>query len=692
MQADTTLTLLQRVFALMNTPTISHAVFAGITDLVMGALDAEVAAIFEYHHTREALSLATARNLSLRAQMQIMRAVGQRADSAKTFFMSPQIITNWRTWFDIEGDALADDIAAMHSMLTVPLRTSKGELLGVILVFSRHATDAAERQQMVASLLGGIATIALENAQLHETNRHQTNFLAQAMRLSEQLQADQSLDSILKRLAQGINTILGWQTVVILLLDFRAGVRYPAAWVTPEAGFDAYLDTITPIELDIETLWKRAELRISQSYYCDSAIPMGRYVLEQLQLAFPSFFEQQASAYPNPLVNQWHPNDFMATPLMYNNVELGWVVVSNPRDNRRPNLVRVQELEVLADQAAHAIVNARMYAEAEQERLKLTTVLDGIRDGVLAFDNDMRVLFFNRASERLLGVQFSHTEYSSLPHVLAGHPLLHFLQGIVSSGEIEQANKRTLFVDVTPLAQEGRVVLMRDVTYLREMERLRLELLGSLSHDLKNPLAAIDMMTKLIEVSGELNPKQKNQVERLRQISQRAVGMVGDLLDMARLESGGLLSLKTVNLTAMIEEIVIALEVLAHDKAIELQCELEPMLCVQADGVRLRQAIENLISNAIKYTPEGGTIRVRSALVGDGVVTTIQDTGIGIPADHLPYIFDRFYRVNPDSPTQGTGLGLAIVKSVIEMHSGEIEATSTLGEGSTFTFRLLVEP
>lgn len=688
MQSDTTLTLLQRVFALMNTPTISHAVFAGITDLVLVALEADVAAIFEYHHTREALFLANARNLSLKAQMQIMRAVGQHADSAKTLFMTPQIITDWRSWFEIEGDALADDIATMHTMLTVPLRTSKGELLGVILVFARQ--EAAERQQMVASLLGGIGTIALENAQLHEFKRQQTNFLAQALRLSDQLQADQSLDSILKRVVQGINDILGWQTVVILLVDFPSGVRYPAAWLVLDPILDTDLANLDSITIDIETLWKRPELQISQSFYCDNAIPMGRYVFDQVRLAVPTLFEQRSTPTPTPLVNQWHPNDFMVTALTYNNVELGWVVVTNPRDNRRPNLAQVQELEVLADQAAHAIVNARMYAEAEEERLKLTTVLDGIRDGVLAYDKDMRVLFFNRASERLLDVHFSHTEYSALAEVLVTNPLLHFLQSGATSGEIEQPHQRSLFVDITPLAHNGRVALMRDVTYIREMERLRLELLGSLSHDLKNPLTAIDMVAKLIEVSGELNPKQQSQVERLKQISQRAVGMIGDLLDMARLESGGLLSPKMVNLTAMIEEIVAGLDVLSQDKAIGIQCELEPITCVQADVVRLRQAIENLISNAIKYTPEGGQVWIKTTQAHNRVVVSVHDTGIGIPEDHLPYIFDRFYRVDPDSATQGTGLGLSIVKTVIEMHGGQIGAKSQLGQGSTFTFQLPV--
>ena len=240
---------------------------------------------------------------------------------------------------------------------------------------------------------------------------------------------------------------------------------------------------------------------------------------------------------------------------------------------------------------------------------------------------------------------------------------------------------------VTPLANTGRVVLMRDVSYFREMERLRLELLSSLSHDLKNPLTAINVTAALIERSGVLNARQHEYVERLRSTAQRAVAMITELLDMARLESGARLPQELCLLSELIEDVVDEMRVHAEAKHIHLSFRRLELPVVSGDPARLRQVLVNLVGNAIKYTPIDGDVEISAVLDEGYVQVCVADTGVGIPEEHLPYVFDRFYRVDPHS-SEGTGLGLAIVKTVIERHGGEVWVQSTVGQGSAFYFSL----
>ena len=346
------------------------------------------------------------------------------------------------------------------------------------------------------------------------------------------------------------------------------------------------------------------------------------------------------------------------------------------------------------------MINTRLYNEAEHERLKLATVLDGISDGVLAFDLQDRLMFSNRAAEQMLGMTLPQIPGVPLDTLLTDSPLREFLiqaEEVGAGGEVGPRTadielplqNRTLSVTVTPLANTGRVVLMRDVSYFREMERLRLELLSSLSHDLKNPLTAINVTAALIERSGVLNARQHEYVERLRSTAQRAVAMITELLDMARLESGARLPQELCLLPELIEDVVDEMRVHAEEKHIALVFQPPELPIVSGDTVRLRQVLVNLIGNAIKYTPADGDVEITAVLDEGYIQVCVADTGVGIPDDHLPYVFDRFYRVDPRS-TEGTGLGLAIVKTVIERHGGEVWVHSTVGQGSAFYFSLPV--
>ena len=699
MAEDRTVTLLQRLFALVHSAAGRHAIFAGIADSGLAILESDGIAVFEYDDVQDSFSLATARNLSLEAQVQVMGAINRCARADRAWRTQLQLVGDWEPGLEAEAGAAAPDLRGLKGLVSVPLRSSKGQPLALLAAFYRDPAAITPRRQILASLLGDMAALALENVLLHEVERHRADFLGEVLRVGEHLiQTSQPLGGALQQVAQIIADTLGWQTVVIVLFDFEERVRCPVAWACKDPAFNMFMEQAArgnALPLDDPLPWRRAELRISRSYFS------GYHMQESAQAVCAvegnGGRERPGQGATRPTPNCWHPDDFLIVPLLYNGVDLGWISVDTPADGRCPDVARVQELEVFADQVALAVINSRLYTQAEQERLKLATVLDGITDGVLAFDVQWRLMFANRAAEQLLGMTLPQVPGASMETVLVDSPLLDFLEeaedGQARSGEVALPHlRRVLFVNLTPLPSTGFVVVMRDVTYFHEMERLRLELLSSLSHDLKNPLTAINVTAALIERAGQLNERQRGYVERLRGTAQRAVTMITDLLDMVRLQSGARLSQDLCLLAELIEDVVAEMQVHGDAKGVTLACEAAELPPLRGDTIRLRQALTNLIDNAIKYTPAGGRVVVRATAAAQEVVVAVQDSGIGIAAEHLPHVFDRFYRVDPLSEVEGTGLGLTIVKTVVERHGGRVWVESSEGQGSTFYLALPLAP
>lgn len=684
----------------MNSSAGRHAIFAGAADSALTMLEADAVAIFEYEDVGDSFVLTTARNLSLEAQVQVMQALTRRVRGQPIWLSHPQTIGNWIEQLLAEDGGVAGSLRDLACMITIPLRASKGDLLGVMAVFYRDPLALSGRRQVLASLLAGLVGVSLENAALYEIEHQRADFMAEVLRSGEVLQVDQSLDSVIQQIVGIVSGTLGWQTVVVVVYDYELGERHLAGWAAADAALYERLDRLPrsePLSVPDSRPWRAAQFKISRSYLIDHLLPGAQEVLAALHADryLGHLGRNGTSSVSNE--RQWHASDVLITPLTFKGADLGWMAVGAPRDLRRPTLARIQELEVFADQLAQAVINARLYNEAEHERLKLATVLDGISDGVLAFDLQDRLLFSNRAAEKMLGLKMPQIVGASLTSVLVESPLRDFLLkntpaegGELRTTELElPALNRALSVAVTPLTNTGRVILMRDITYFREMERLRLELLSSLSHDLKNPLTAINVTVSLIERSGTLNARQREYVDRLRDTAQRAVAMIAELLDMARLESGSRLLFEPCRLQDLIVDVIAQQAVQAESKRIRLEQRIDPLPVLNGDPARLEQVLANLVGNAIKYTPEGGRVRIEAAADENRVTVRVIDTGIGIPEEHLPYVFDRFYRVDP-LRSEGTGLGLSIVKTVIERHGGEVGVTSVPGKGSTFYFSLLL--
>jgi two-component system phosphate regulon sensor histidine kinase PhoR len=241
---------------------------------------------------------------------------------------------------------------------------------------------------------------------------------------------------------------------------------------------------------------------------------------------------------------------------------------------------------------------------------------------------------------------------------------------------------------------QGALLVLHDITNLRQLERMRRDFVANVSHELKTPLAAIQVMVETL-LDGAINDPQHNVrfLERVRENGDRLHTLVQDLLTLSRIESGQeTLETKAVPIQTAIEVCVHQHELRAQAKQQKLEMipPLGQPVSAWADEEALDHILGNLVDNAVKYTPEGGTITLRWHGTEKEAVIEVQDTGMGIPEKDLPRIFERFYRVDKARSRElgGTGLGLSIVKHLAQIQNGRVAATSRRGEGSTFTVYL----
>jgi len=233
---------------------------------------------------------------------------------------------------------------------------------------------------------------------------------------------------------------------------------------------------------------------------------------------------------------------------------------------------------------------------------------------------------------------------------------------------------------------------MQDITYLKQIDRLKNEFVHTVSHDLRSPLTAILGYVDLLDRVGPVNDQQREFIHRVQNSVQNITSLVNDLLELGRIEAGFDTQREVVSLDGIIR---FALETLGgqiSEKKLNLHVDLPTdMPPVRGNPIRLRQMVDNLIGNAIKYTQEGGEISITVEVQKDQDILRISDNGPGIPPSDQPHIFEKFYRAgNIPKGVGGSGLGLAIVKSIIDNHQGRIWVDSLLGRGTTFTVVLPV--
>jgi signal transduction histidine kinase len=238
---------------------------------------------------------------------------------------------------------------------------------------------------------------------------------------------------------------------------------------------------------------------------------------------------------------------------------------------------------------------------------------------------------------------------------------------------------------------------LRDVTHFKELDNMKSEFVATVSHDLRSPLTLMRGYATMLEMVGELNEQQQGYVKKIISGVENMSRLVNNLLDLGRIEIGVGLQVEDVPVLDILERVTGALQLQADQKNIGLNVELPKDMpnALEADSALLHQAVYNLVENAIKYTPAGGRVTIRARPEPDHLVFEVEDSGIGIPAEDMPRLFEKFYRGKQREARaqHGTGLGLAIVHSIAESHGGKVRVDSEVGKGSTFYLKIpLTQP
>jgi two-component system phosphate regulon sensor histidine kinase PhoR len=355
----------------------------------------------------------------------------------------------------------------------------------------------------------------------------------------------------------------------------------------------------------------------------------------------------------------------------------------------------------------------RMADELQQKIAVLTrhnneqkAVLASMAEGVLAVDSQQRIISLNRASGRLLGLDQAQVQGRRLHEVVRNADLSRFVMGALENQEpiqadvlllgererVMQAHGSALHdVDGRPI---GAVIVLNDVTDFRKLEMIRRDFVANVSHELKTPVTSIKGFVETLLDGAKEDPVDSERFLRIiAKQADRLHAIIEDLLALSKIEQSEDsedLTLEPAALKPLLDNALTTCQAVAGDRQIDVKLECEPGLRVNANPLLLEQAVVNLLDNAIKYSEPQRAVRVVAAASGNEVTISVIDHGPGIAEEHLPRIFERFYRVDRARSRKlgGTGLGLAIVKHIAQAHHGQVTVTSTVGSGSTFVIRL----
>ena len=348
------------------------------------------------------------------------------------------------------------------------------------------------------------------------------------------------------------------------------------------------------------------------------------------------------------------------------------------------------------------------------ERNRSSAILRSMVEGVAVIDAEERLVFYNRAFSEILIVDSANAEGRPLIEVVRNSDLVGLIrralrgdEGLQSDITMGITQTRSFSITAAPVKAldapasgrdpqakpSGAVVVLHDVTELRRLERVRQDFVANVSHEFKTPLTAIQGFAETL-LAGALDDPENNRrfLEIIRNHAIRLARLTNDLLKLARIEAGKMeVEFSSVSLLELIEGCTETTLLKANRKEITLEITVPPQLpAVRGDVALLRDVLQNLLDNAIQYTPARGHISVSATAGPREAVVTVADTGIGIPLADSERIFERFYRVDAARSREagGTGLGLSIAKHIVEAHGGKLWVESTVGQGSRFSFSL----
>jgi len=368
---------------------------------------------------------------------------------------------------------------------------------------------------------------------------------------------------------------------------------------------------------------------------------------------------------------------------------------------------------------------------ATEDRNEMRAILSSVIEGVIAIDKDERVILFNSALEKMFNLNKGKVMGKFFWEIIRNNELNNLLKEAMNKGKL-QTKELTLFLPeerifqahalpikgeprsssfTNSLSEEERgkedisgvVAVLHDITEIKRLERVRIEFVANVSHELRTPLTSIRGFVETLKDGAINDPKNSRKFLNIIEThTEKLNNLINDLLELSKIESRELkMNFQPINLRELTEEVVANLKGVIERKELEVVVDIPfDFPQVEVDSEKIKQVLGNLLDNAIKFTPplragagftpQNGRICIRAVDKGKDIQIEVSDTGIGIPREHLPRLFERFYRVDKARSRElgGTGLGLSIVKHIIQAHGGKIGVESEFGKGSKFFFTL----
>jgi len=604
------------------------------------------------------------------------------------------------------GDAGIDlkiDLASDSHAVTCISMLSKEQILGAIAIINRREKRLSPADRVLLNSAAGIVAVGVENARLLQSVQQQVMDLILLNEIGQVLTSTLDLEQILHHTTRLIQESMQAEAASLWLLDegrrelvltaasglgaqqvlgFRVSIHSSIAGRVAQTGEAYVADDVSAVERR-DDLFAETDGILTRSILC---VPVQ--VKDRIIGVVQALHQQ---------VRWFDQNDLR---LLYSVASAVGIAIENARlfgevqaFNRR------LELKV-----------AERTRELAEEKEKTEAILASMADGLLVLDAEKRILTANIVAEGMLGFRLSEFQGQPIGAERLANSLWRCINDLVDGAEstasasvdvpdpTQMGGVLSIRALAAPLRDEsgrvfGSVVVLHDITAIKEVERMKARFMTGITHELKTPLAVIRLNANNLQAyHARLSEQKRNELlNGIQTQSALLEQLVEDILALSRLDAGVARGERQpVDLVELADEMMSDLLPLAHRKQVALRWEKPARhLTVLAERGQIKRLIQNLVDNAIKYTPAGGFVAL--TLASDRprfVKIQVADTGIGIPREHQVRIFERFYRVDPSHTIPGTGLGLSIVKEIAAVYGGQVQVESAPGKGSVFTVTL----
>jgi PAS domain S-box-containing protein len=583
-------------------------------------------------------------------------------------------------------DEEREDLDRIEAELFVPLLV-RDDLIGILVLGPKlseapYSTD----EQLTLTTLANQTAVAIENARLFFHEQRKATESAALLDIAHAIGSVLDLNRLLKIVARKAAGVCQVDRCSILLLDSSGRKLTPLMSQYADGSIDERLWRLFKKETYIETV---------------DSVPLVRQVVRGRRPVI--LYEGSAALVPSSWIKPFGIASMLAVPLISQDQVIGLMVLDHIEPGRRFGDEQVNLATTIGSQVAIAIENARLWQETLEEKERTQTILDQAFAGFMVVDSQLKVVALNPAAQSIIGYSAQEALGRLLPEICRTDGLREggFLHRALRENQrvlpvevpitVEQG-ARDLLLAVTPL-RDGHLVSFADISRLKEVDRLKSNIVANVSHELRTPLASIKAYTEILldNLEGPEPARRHRFLAVIDEETDRLSELVTDLLDLSRLESGRFeVDRQPLSIAEVINGVVAVLGVQAQKSDVTINVDVPADLpLLPGDPELVRILMRNLLSNAIKFNRPGGRVDVTVREdEDDGVLELrVADEGIGIPAKDMPHLFEKFFRTwsAREAGIRGTGLGLVLAKQAVEAHDGTIEVESTEGVGTCVT-------